>query len=493
MRRVVSLWLPTWPTDRIRRSSDAPPDEVPLVTARQEGGRRLIAGADAAAIRLGLHPGTKLAHAQAMVPGLAVIPGDPAGDAAALVRLAAWCLRYAPLTAADPPDGVWIDVSGAAHLHGGEARLLARLLERLRLDGICGRAAIADTPGAAWALARHGGEVLTDLPVAGLRLSAADQAGLRRLGFERIGQLEAAARGPLARRFGPRLLERLDQMFGRRFEPIEPIQPPAALSRRAAFVEPLSTAEAFSTVIARLTAESCVDHEQAGQGARRHDLRFERVDGSVQIIGIGTARPARQAAHLARLLDERLEQVDPGAGVEAMRLLVPLAERLAPRQDRVDLAGEGEGDPDLAGLIDRLGNRLGAGRVYRLAPVESDVPERSVRAIPALAPPCDVSWPEALPRPTRLFRPPQRVEAMALLPDNPPVAFTWRRVRHRIRHADGPERIHGEWERRDPEFWAVRDYFRVEDEEGRRFWLYRSGDGSDPSTGNLQWFLHGIF
>jgi protein ImuB len=444
----------------------------------------------------------KLAQAQAMVPGLLVMPADPAGDEAALVRIAAWCLRYAPLTAADPPAGVWIDASGAAHLHGGEAAMLSHMLARLQADGFAARAAMADTPGAAWALARYGGQVslivpqgegarvLSALPVAALRLSEAILTGLRRLGFERIGQLEAAPRAPLARRFGAALLTRLDQAFGRCFEPITPIPPPASLACRAAFAEPIGTAEAFSAVIGQLTTQLCETLEQAGLGALRLDLRFELVDGSAQTISIGTARPSRQAAHLARLLDERLEQVDPGAGVEAMGLRASLVDPLSPHQ--VDLRQD-DHRADLATLVDRLSNRLGGGRVYRLAPVESDVPERSVRPLAALAPACGATWPEALPRPVRLFRPPQLIEAMALLPDHPPVAFIWRRVRHRVRHADGPERIYGEWEKRDCELWAVRDYFHVEDETGRRFWLYRSGNGTDPSTGDLRWFLHGLF
>jgi protein ImuB len=375
------------------------------------------------------------------------------------------------------------------------------LLARLRADGFAARAAIADTPGAASALARYGdraslvlppGEgpaVLSALPVAALRLDDTVLAGLRRLGFDRIGQLEAAPRAPLARRFGT-LLTRLDQAFGRSFEPIEPMPPPATRACRAAFAEPISTAEAFSAGIAKLTAELCQILEHAGLGALRLDLRFERVDGSAQTIAIGTARPSRRPTHLARLLDERLEQVDPGAGVEAMSLYAALVDPLSPHQ--ADLEQEHHA-ADLATLVDRLSNRLGAGRVYRLAPVQSHVPERSVRALVALAPPAGATWPQDLPRPVRLFRPPQPIEAMALLPDHPPVAFTWRRVRHRVRHADGPERIHGEWEKRDRELWSVRDYFRVEDETGRRFWLYRSGDGSDPSTGDLRWFLHGVF
>jgi protein ImuB len=429
-----------------------------------------------------------------MVPDLIVRPANPAGDAASLARLANWCLRYAPFTAPDPPDCVWIETSGAAHLHGGEAAMLDALLDRLHHSNLTARAAIADTPGAAWALAHYGGQirtvlptgqekaVLPALPIAALRLPAETLAALARLGFEHIGSLETAVRAPLAKRFGSLLLERLDQVFGRCFEPIDPQPPPHTLAHRLTFAEPLCTPEAFSAVIARLSAELCKTLEQTGQGVRRLDLRFERVDGSTQTIGIGTARASRNPTHLARLLDERLEQVDPGLGVEAMRLEVSVAEPLALQQ--VDFAQAAEAH-DLANLVDRLDNRLGTGRVYRLAPVESDVPERSVQAIPPLAPPCGTNWPIDLPRPTRLFRPPQPVEVMALLPDNPPAAFTWRRARHHVRHADGPERIYGEWEKCDNELWAVRDYYRVEDEAGRRFWLYRNGD--------LRWFLHGVF
>jgi len=509
MRRVVSLFLPTWPTDRLRRrpgapSAEQPSAEQPLITSAHDGRRLTVAAVDRTAAALGLRAGMELAHARAMVPGLTVVPAD-AADAAALGRLAAWCLRYAPLTAPNPPDGVWIDVTGSAHLHGGEHAMLADLVARLAANGTAARAAVADTPGAAHAVARHAGAAITvvppgaalaalaNLPIAALRLAPETASGLRRLGFEQVGSLAATPRAPLARRFGASVALRLDQALGRVFEPIEPAFPPEIVSHRLAFVEPLGTAEAFAAVIARLVAAVCARLEATGQGARLLDLLFERVDGSVQVVGIGTARPSRAARHLARLLDERLEQVDPGPGVEVMRLVVSLAEPLAYRQPVASLAEADDGEDDIAALVDRLENRLGAGRVYRAAPVESDVPERSVRRVPPLAPPARIGWPTSLPRPVRLLNPPQAVEAMALLPDQPPAAFTWRRRRHRVRRADGPERIHGEWWRRAAEVDAVRDYFAVEDEEGRRFWLFRRGNGTDPATGDLRWFLHGLF
>jgi protein ImuB len=272
------------------------------------------------------------------------------------------------------------------------------------------------------------------------------------------------------------------------FEPIVPVVPPVLIQARLGFVEPLLTAEAFSAVIGRLVPMVCGDLERAGLGARRLDLLFERVDGSVQVIRIGTARPGRDARHLGRMLDERVERVDPGSGVEAMRLVVSAADPLS----FVQVATLEHADPDMASLVDRLTNRLGEARVYRVAVVESDVPERSIRLVPAMTI-VTGSWPADLPRPVRLLNPPQLVQVMALLPDHPPVAFTWRRVRYKVRHADGPERIAGEWWKRDREWVAVRDYFRVEDENGRRFWLFRRGNGSDADTGDMSWFLHGFF
>ncbi len=504
MRRVVSVFLPSFPTDRKRRiSPDAPPPDRPLVTARHDGHRRVLDAVCPAARALGLRPGQTAAHAQACIPGLHVAEADPQGDAAALLRLSHLCLRYAPLAAPDPPDGLWIDATGSAHLHGGEPALLADLRARLSRAGFAARAALADTPAASHALARfctrnetvlpHGADpraLLDDLPVAALRLPEDMLTALRRVGLERIGQLAAASRAPLARRFGPILLHRLDQAQGRVFEPIEPVLPPEATAHRLAFPEPLLTANSFAAAIAMLARQVCARLEQTGQGARRLDLLFERVDGSWQAIRVGTGRPARDARHLARLLEQRIETIDPGPGVEAMQLHVTLAETLGWTQADSDTPGD---HPGLAELVDRLAGRLGEDRVYRAAPVASRIPERSLRHVRPLAPPSRATWPAALPRPTRLLDPPQPVEALALLPDHPPAAFVWRRVRHRVRRADGPERVRGEWWRRDAELSAVRDYFAVEDEAGRRFWLYRSGDGVDPASGTLRWFLHGLF
>jgi protein ImuB len=504
MRRVISVWLPMWPTDRWRRATAGAPDKASPVVTRMHDGRRLVIGAaDAAAAALGLRPGMPLAQAQAMRPGLTVIDADLAGDAAALKEVAAWCQRYAPLTAADPPDGVRLDSTGADHLHGGEAAMLADLRDRLTRSGVAARVAVADTPGAAWGLARYGGNplaiapeggtvaALAPLPIAALRLPSDTAASLDRLGFHSIEHLIAAARAPLVRRFGEGLARRLDAATGRVFEPLEPVPSRALLRQRLTFMEPLLTAEAFATVMARLSRAICAGLERRGEGARRLDLVFERVDGTVQVVVVATARPVRDPPHLAHLLSARIETVDPGLGVEAMTLWVPLAETMT--ADQIAVLADGSAPMDLGPLVDRLINRFGADRVYRMQPMESDVPERSVTRVGPLAAPGGLAWQTAWPRPVRLFTPPQPVQAIAMLPDQPPAVFTWRRMRHKIRWADGPERIFGEWWRREAETRAVRDYWAVEDEAGDRFWLYRSGDGVEAITGNLDWFLHGVF
>jgi len=286
---------------------------------------------------------------------------------------------------------------------------------------------------------------------------------------------------------------RLDEALGRVFEPIEAISPPDIVSRRLAFPEPLLTPEALAGVIARLVDAVCAELERRGLGARRLDLVFERVDRTRHAIRIGTARPSRHSAHLARLLDEQLERVDPGLGVDAVHLAVPLVETLSFVQPGVGLIEGEAAEVDVSILVDRLVSRLGVRRVYRALPVESDVPERSVRRTGPLNPRSDAAWPRGLPRPARLLKPPQPVDALAVLPDQPPAQFIWRRRPHRIRRADGPERIAGEWWSSDRERPATRDYWQVEDEDGRRFWLYRNGAALDPATGDLRWFLHGFF
>jgi len=482
----------------------APPPETLLALVGRDGARRIVTAVNRPAEQAGLRVGMPLAKAHALVPGLATMNAAPAADAAALTRLALWALRhYAPIVAADPPDGLVIDTTGTDRLHGGEARLLTGLVNRLAASGITARAAIAGTLGVAHAAARFladpvrvvppgaEGEAVADLPVAALRIDPRTAAGLSLLGFGSIGSLRAVPRAPLVLRFGAELGLRLDQLDGRVAEPAEPVRDPALVTVRRAFGEPIGAAETIARYTGLLVHDLCRGLERRGLGARRLDLLFHRVDSGLQAIRVGTALPVRDERRLTRLLCDRIETVDPGFGIEAMELAATLAEPLCGRQ----MAGliPGEEEADIAGLVDLIANRIGARRLYRLAPVESDVPERSVRRIAPLAPGDAAGWPERWPRPARLLARPEPIEVMALLPDHPPAAFTWRGVRRVVKRADGPERVFGEWWKRDAERAAVRDYFAVEDEAGERFWVFRSGEEEAAANGQGRWFLHGIF
>ena len=513
MRRVVSLFLPFWSTDRVRLSgsqaeatSGPASERTSLVLAARIGSRRLITAIDPKAAELGLTTGMAVTQAQAMIPSLRVAESDPEGDSAALRRLATWCLRLSPLAAPTAsegrPDGVWIDATGCAHLHGGEIQMLEKLTTRLTEAGIHARAAIADTPGAAHAAARFAAtpitivppgdqqSILAPWPVTALRIAPETIEALNRLGFDTIAHLIQAPRAPLTRRFGATALRRLDQALGRIPEPIEPILPPDLCRVRQSFPEPIATPDDLRRITEILAAQLCEKLRRRNEGASRLDLVFSRVDGTVEIARIGTAAPTRDAAHLTRLLLAKIETIDPGFGVETAMLAAPLVHPLGARQTLSALTAPPEGD--LSGLVDMLCTRLGPARVFRTQPVESDIPERAVRQI-APGAPSPESWPAHLPRPPRLLHPPRPIEAVALLPDQPPVRFTWRRVAHRVRRADGPERVFGEWWRSDDEISAVRDYFQVEDEAGQRFWIFREGDGQHPETGKLDWYLHGFF
>jgi protein ImuB len=506
MTRVVSLFLPRWPTDRLRRKSGdaSPPRDAPLILAGRDSRRRVVTALDVNAERLGLRAGMPVAKAQALAPDLVIMDADPRADAEGLEKLALWALQHiSPVVRADAPDGLVIDTTGADHLHGGEAAMLDTLVARFAAAGVEARAAVADAWGAAHAAARFLSPsmlvvplgdtepMLRPLPIAALRLDAEIVASLRTLGFERIDDLLDQPRAPLTLRFGPQIGRRLDQALGRVAEPIEPFRAATIVEVRRVFAEPIGAAETIARYTAKLVDALCVELEGRGLGARRLDLLFHRVDNTRQAVRVGTAQPVRDAKRLTRLLCEKIETVDPGFGIEVMDLAAVVAEPLENKQAVSSLVEEP--DPDISGLIDVLANRVGEHRLCRFTPVASDVPERSVASIPPLSPETGATWRGDWPRPPRLLAYPEPIETMALLPDHPPVWFTWRGVRRRIRRADGPERIRGEWWKRDAELAAIRDYYRVEDDAGERYWLFRSGDGEHTETGSQRWFVHGVF
>lgn len=464
-----------------------------------------LTAVNAAAAAEGLRPGMTLAGARAALPHLAVAEAEPAADAQSLGQLADWCSRWTPWTATDGSDGIVLDVSGCAHLFGGEPALLQQMAARLQPLGFTVRAALADTPAAAWAWARYGtGGVLASgaqmaalapLPVAALRLPAAMVHGLERLGLKTIGALAALPRAPIARRFGTLPLQRLDQAAGRQEEPVGPRRPAPDWSRAQAFAEPIGRAEDIAAAAQYLLQALTADLARAERGVRQLILTVWRIDGGLQRLGIGTAQPTRAVPHLARLLREPLQTVDAGAGIEVLALTAAITEPLPATQ--LDWQRHDAQADALVRLLDRLQQRLGAGSVGRLAPIDSHLPERAQALAPpprtaagntVAAPPA--GWPRRTPRPLRLLPAPEPIAVMAPVPDDPPLSFRWRHQQHRVARAEGPERIAAEWWRAPPGTPA-RDYYWVEDTAGRRYWLFR--DGPYASGQPARWYLHGLF
>tara|TARA_R110000787_G_scaffold118929_3_gene229854 strand:- start:687 stop:2186 length:1500 start_codon:yes stop_codon:yes gene_type:complete len=498
-----------------------------VLTAKKRA-RLGLTAVNRSAEHAGLRPGMTLADARTILPDLTVRPADPAGDARALSRLAFWCGRYSPWISAgsaeeNPTDqsletprmetarietaggaGIWLDATGCAHLFGGEDSMLDDMTRRLAGLGFSVRAAMADTPGCAWAVARYApkrkssvvvapGETraaLSSLPTAALGIGAAMALELHGLGLKRIADLLALPRAPLAARFGETLYARLDAALGENSaapEPISPALPTTPLVARLAFAEPIGTAEDIAAATAHLLADLCRLMEQAAKGARRLVLTAYRMDGTTARIAIGTAQASRNAGHLTRLFAEKLTDIDPGFGLDEMTLAAPLSEDLAPAQNSLG-AGQ-DGTESLATLIDRLANRLGTQTVLRPAARESHLPERAAGLIPTITlSATENATPLTNPRPIRLLRPPEPVETVSEEPDGPPHRFRWRRVQHRVVRCEGPERIAPEWWRDGT--GGTRDYFRIEDSEGRRFWLYREADRGETDR---KWFLHGLF
>lgn len=478
------------------------------MAVRPSNGAMTIHAVNAAAEVEGILPGMGLANARTLVPEVLVATADLAGDAAALRHLAHWCERYTPWAAPDGADGLFLDITGCAHLFGSEAALLADLGARLADMGLASRSAVADTPGAAWAASRYGREpeavvaqraqrtVLAPLPVASLRLDPATANRLARLGLRWVGDLYAIPRAALAARCGPDAMRRLDQALGHADEPISPQQPVASHRVRMGFAEPIATAESIVAALDRLLDSLCRMLEQDGLGGRRFELALFRIDRTMQRLSVGTVRPLRDPVPVARLFAERLDGLDPGFGIETMLLAATSTERLDAGQATL---GEEHGGGDaerLTDLVASLSNRLGAGRVTRYLPVESHMPDRAYREIPAADMPSSPPWerPRGAGRPLRLLHQPEALETAAMPvkegPNVPPRGFRWRRQSYRVHAAVGPERIQPEWWRGSGAWdGSPRDYWRVQAAEGGQFWIFRKeSPGAQP-----RWFMHGLF
>jgi protein ImuB len=517
-RRYLALWLPFLPIDRLRLAgsgSGAPQDDAtPFAVVEKRNGAQRLYALNPAALRQGLTPGLSLADARARLPQLPVIEADLPADTKILARLAASCERHTPLTALDEPHGLVLDVTGCAHLFGGEAGLFARVLQDMAALGFGVRAALATTPDGARALARFsaGGVFPPDeekaavsrLPLAALEAEEEILVALNRAGLKTLGDVAARPSRAFASRFGVDFTRKIERLFGREDVRIKPLRPPPDCMVERHFVDPLSQGESIEAALRDLMLETALLLERRGEGGRVFEASFFRADGAVRWLRVETLRPTRDPKILLQLFHEKLDvladPLDPGFGFDALRLAVPRAEKFVPTQADFSGAAAQETERELSELLDRLTTRFGRERVLRFVRLDTHEPERESPAVPA-ALAVTAEWPapadgEPPARPLTLFDPPQPVEVLALAPDGPPARFRWRRQAHDVLRAEGPERIAPEWTRLDPMRFGpeapTRDYYRVEDMEGRRFWLFRLGlyERGDDAP---RWFLHGLF
>ncbi len=516
-RRILALWLRRLPTDRIARKREfsATPDRpavkaAPLVVVAKEDNALRLSAVDARAARLGLTPGMPLANARAMIPEIDVAEADDRADAMLLDAIADWCDRFTPFVALDAPHGLFLDITGTAHLFGGERAMMETVRDAIARQGFTIQVALAGTSVAARALARFapntivapGGEAcaVARLPVAALPTDPKAAHGLRRAGLKTIGQVAARGRPELTARFGTEFVSILDRALGKIEAPISPRRHLPDYMAEHRFAEPVVTEDVIAATLHALAVTLSGVLEQRGEGARALEAAFFRADGQMRRLAVRTGGPTRDPAVIEKLFREKLDALtdplDPGFGFDLIRLEAVRAEADAPRCASFDT--DENAAREVAFLVDRLAARFGSDRILRFHPQDTHIPEAETVAVPAQATlPAKAPWrapraPDEAPRrPLRMFARPEPVEAMAAVPDGPPRHFRWRRVLHKVARAEGPERIAMEWWRTQ-ETPPTRDYFRVEDEEGRRFWLYRDGL-YHRETQNPRWYVHGLF
>ena len=511
----MALWFPRLPTDRLQRrkkilkaSADSHSEAPPLVVVAKVDNALRLSAVDRKATSLGLAIGQPLANARAMLPALKVVAANEPDDLKLLTRIADWCDRFTPFVALDGPRGLLLDVTGAAHLFGGEQMMLNRIRESLQAQGFAVRGAMAGTAMAARAFARYrdgtviapGKEAnaIAPLPVEALNLGPVTTHAFRRAGLKTVGQTANRKRPEIAARFGATMVATLDEALGHGGKPISPRLPLPNYGKEQGFAEPIATEEVIRATLKSLATALSKVLEQHGEGARRLDAVFFRADGAVRRIAIEMGTPTREPAIIERLFREKLDTLadplDPGFGFDLIRLSASRVERA--ECEVSDLDASINEKADISFLVDRLATRFGSQRIFAFQPNDTHIPEEAWLAVPAqYAQHSKLPWKkirsagDAPRRPLRLFARPEPVNLLTAVPDLSHLC--WRRAQHVVAQCEGPERIAMEWWRHEtPQ--PIRDYFRVEDSEGRRYWLYRNGvferDGLVP-----QWFLHGFF
>ncbi|MCD6064042.1 MAG: nucleotidyltransferase [Flavipsychrobacter sp.] len=472
--------------------------DTAFVFAAPERGRMVVKSASADAQAKGIYPNMVVADCKAILPSLQVLNDIPGQDDILLNALAEWCIRYTPIVALDPPDGLMLDVSGCAHLWNGEQAYLRDMITRFSDFGYHVRTAMADTAGTAWAISRFGQvtpiikpgrqlDALLPLPPAALRLEPGILERLNKLGLHTIGSFIRMPRTALRRRFGQILLQRLDQALGQEIEIIQPVRPIEPYQERLPCLEPIRTATGIGIALQQLLEKLCDRLGKEDKGLRRCIFRCYRIDGNIQQIDIGTNRPSRNVVHLFKLFENKIVQIEPDLGIELFILEAPVVEELTSAQDALWNAKTHGDNVAVAELLDRIAGKTGMHTIHRYLPNESYWPERSVKLAASLQEKPTTEWRIDMPRPVNLLPKPELIDVTVQMPDYPPMLFKYKGQLHNISKADGPERIEQEWWLRNGHY---RDYYCVEDDNGARYWLFRLG----PYTGNApKWFIHGFF
>ena len=481
-KRFVTIWFRHLATDGFCLRMPAL-FHSPLALALPDHGRRRITAVNAAAEKIGVYPGMVVADARAIFPALEVFDDQPGLTDKLLQKLALRCIRFTPAVAVDSPDGLILDATGCAHLWGGEPSYLKEMSRRLFNAGFDVRISIADTMGAAWATARFGKQssivppgqhttLLLSFPPEALRIEPATVERLHKLGLRQIRDFITMPRSALLRRFGKHFISRLNQAFGQQEEIIEWVQPLAPWQERLPCLEPIATATGIEIALNRLLDILCTRLQQQGKGIRKAVFKGYRLDGKIEQVEIGTNRPSSHAYHLFKLFENKLDTIAPDLGIELFVLEAPKVDDVLPVQEKLWEQAGGLNDHRLSELIDRLESRLGAHRITRFLPVEHHWPERSIRPAADWDERSNTSWDTDKPRPMQLLPVPAPIEVTAPIPDYPPMLFRYKGNLHTISKSDGPERIEREW-------WIDagqhRDYYIVEDQQGQRYWIFRSG------------------
>lgn len=497
-RRFVAIWFPHLATDWLRRSKPEL-ENKPFVLSAASNGRMVITASNVTAEESGVFPGMVVADARAIVPELEVLVDKPGFSEKLLNRIALWCVRFSPLVSVDLPDGIILDATGCSHLWNGDQEYVDAIAGRLHEFGYDVRISMADTIGCAWAIARFGKQsqviekgrqldALLGLPSEALRLSEENTVLLHKLGLRQVSQVLAIPRLSLRRRFGQLILDRLDKALGNEYENIIPVIAAEPWQERLYCLEAIVTLGGIQIALKRLLEALCSKLQKEEKGLRSARLKGFRVDGKTVQVEIGTSRPSTSVSHLFKLFELKLPGFDPESGVELFILEAPVVEDYSPVQQEVWRVAESQTGIQLSELLDRLAGKYGSGKITRYLPDEHYWPERSIKPAVSLTEKPKTQWRADRLRPFELLPVPERIEVTAPIPDYPPMLFRHKGKLHTVKKADGPERIEQEWWIEDGEH---RDYYAVEDETGKRYWIFREGHYSGDNT--PQWYIHGFF